>query len=247
MSISSLIPDTVQTLPRADTGLLHGIVVSSPDEQARIRITLPVFDPEQEFGPIPFMPRAIGAPQPGDLCLVAFNEQGDPWVVAFEAPDAADRLERAILRLNDLAPPNGPVAMGGQKLTGLAAATAAGDGVRKSQLDAAAATAAAATAVAQSAAAAAAAAAADAAAAQATADSAVSDLGGKQDISEKGQPDGYASLDATGKVPASELPVIGTGGGVPVFVQDTDPALTDPYVWFEVDSGGDLVSIWVNA
>lgn len=244
MSISSLIPDTVQPLPRGDTGLLHGIVVSAPDEQSRIRITLPVFDPEQEFGPIPFMPRAIGAPQPGDLCLVAFNEQGDPWVVAFEAPDAAERLERAILRLNDLDAPDGPVAMGAQKLTGLAAATDAADGVRKSQLDAAAATAAAATAVAQ---AAADAAAADAAAAQATADSAVGGLAGKEDVANKDQPGGYASLDGTGKVPASELPAIGTGGGVPVFVQDTDPALTDPYVWFEVDGAGNLVTIWVNA
>lgn len=34
----------------------------------------------------------------------------------------------------------------------------------------------------------------------------VPDLAAKQSISEKGQPSGYAALDATGKVPSSQLP-----------------------------------------
>jgi hypothetical protein len=36
----------------------------------------------------------------------------------------------------------------------------------------------------------------------------VADLSGKQDVSEKGQPNGYASLGADGKVPLAELPQI---------------------------------------
>lgn len=34
----------------------------------------------------------------------------------------------------------------------------------------------------------------------------------KQDLSAKGQPNGYAGLDGTGKIPASELPTVIDGG-----------------------------------
>jgi hypothetical protein len=39
-------------------------------------------------------------------------------------------------------------------------------------------------------------------------------LSTKQDISEKSQPNGYASLDNDGKVPLAELPPLGGGGGM---------------------------------
>lgn len=31
-----------------------------------------------------------------------------------------------------------------------------------------------------------------------------------------------------------------------VFVQQTDPALSTPYVWYQTDAQGSLVTIWIN-
>ena len=41
----------------------------------------------------------------------------------------------------------------------------------------------------------------------------------------------------------------GGSGGAPqnVFIQQTDPALTDrPYAWFQTDAGGNIVTLWIN-
>jgi hypothetical protein len=51
-------------------------------------------------------------------------------------------------------------------------------------------------------------------------------LDAKQDESEKGQANGYASLDATGKVPASQLPT--SGGGASDLDDLTDVAISTP-------------------
>lgn len=32
-----------------------------------------------------------------------------------------------------------------------------------------------------------------------------------------------------------------------VFIQQTDPALATPYIWYQVDGTGALVTIWVSA
>ena len=31
-----------------------------------------------------------------------------------------------------------------------------------------------------------------------------------------------------------------------VFIQQTDPGLTTPYIWYQTDATGSLVSIWIN-
>lgn len=31
-----------------------------------------------------------------------------------------------------------------------------------------------------------------------------------------------------------------------VFIQQTDPGLSRPYVWYQTDATGSLVSIWIN-
>lgn len=31
-----------------------------------------------------------------------------------------------------------------------------------------------------------------------------------------------------------------------IFIQQTDPALATPYIWYQTDATGSLVSIWIN-
>ena len=31
-----------------------------------------------------------------------------------------------------------------------------------------------------------------------------------------------------------------------VFIQQTDPGLNIPYIWYQIDATGSLVSIWIN-
>lgn len=35
----------------------------------------------------------------------------------------------------------------------------------------------------------------------------------------------------------------GNGAGVPVYVQQTDPAVASPYIWFKTDGDGNVVDI----
>lgn len=58
-------------------------IVAAPDTDDRVLVTVPVFDDRQTLGPFPYMPRAAAAPQPGDTCLVVFDDQGDGWITAF--------------------------------------------------------------------------------------------------------------------------------------------------------------------
>lgn len=38
----------------------------------------------------------------------------------------------------------------------------------------------------------------------------------------------------------------GVAGDRNVFIQETDPALAVPYVWFQTDGSGNLVTLWIN-
>lgn len=46
---------------------------------------------------------------------------------------------------------------------------------------------------------------------------------------------------------SDRLPAHAPAGTSNVYVQTTDPAATTPYVWFQVDGSGALVSLWVAA
>ena len=60
----------------------------------------------------------------------------------------------------------------------------------------------------------------------------------KQDLSAKGQPNGYASLDATGVVPADQLPAVVSGAVGELLMQD---GVTAPPVPLETESRDDWV------
>lgn len=81
------------------------------------------------------------------------------------------------------------------------------------------------------------------AAVKADADATTAALAGKLDASEKGQPDGVAELDATGKVPAAQLPDTAGGGSLTVVDGGTDltTARPDaPVVYWQFDAGVDV-------
>jgi hypothetical protein len=64
-------------------------------------------------------------------------------------------------------------------------------------------------------------------------------LAAKQATSEKGQPNGYASLDGTGKVPSAQLPSAQSGSGADLYIQQSRPAEgTRPWEWAEIDGSG---------
>jgi hypothetical protein len=66
--------------------LLEGYVASDPVD-GLVDVTIPAFDDdEQEFSECVYMPRGALEPTAGVRCLVAFDEQGGAWVVAWQ-PD----------------------------------------------------------------------------------------------------------------------------------------------------------------
>lgn len=64
---------------------LQATVQAAPDADDLVLVIAPSFDAKQTLGPFPYMPRASDAPQPGDTCLVAFDDKGDGWIVAFHS------------------------------------------------------------------------------------------------------------------------------------------------------------------
>lgn len=61
--------------------IARGVISRAPttvDEPAYVVIES--FDEEHEYGPCPWQPRAHGFPQVGDVCVVIFDERGDPWI-----------------------------------------------------------------------------------------------------------------------------------------------------------------------
>jgi hypothetical protein len=66
----------------ADT-LAQGTIARAPAD-ARVDVTLADFDSEQTFTGCRYTPRGTTEPAPGDTCIVAFDDQGDAWVLAFD-------------------------------------------------------------------------------------------------------------------------------------------------------------------
>jgi hypothetical protein len=62
-----------------------GIINSNPPDFAtRVTVIIPGLDPGLELGPCLWMPRdAVSLPAKGDECLVIFDNEREPWVVAW--------------------------------------------------------------------------------------------------------------------------------------------------------------------
>jgi hypothetical protein len=58
--------------------------IARPPAGGRVAVTLEQFDAEQLFTGCRYMPRGADDPAPGDTCLVAFDDHGDAWVIAFD-------------------------------------------------------------------------------------------------------------------------------------------------------------------
>jgi hypothetical protein len=64
--------------------LFRGIVASDPDEDELVDVVIPSFDAKQRFTDCVYMPRGEEAPSSGATCLVAFDDIGAAWVVAWQ-------------------------------------------------------------------------------------------------------------------------------------------------------------------
>lgn len=66
-------------------GLWEGVIASNPgDVGDLIEFTIPAVDADLKFGPCRWMSRdATSLPVKGDTCLVAFDNNAAPWVVAW--------------------------------------------------------------------------------------------------------------------------------------------------------------------
>lgn len=64
---------------------VKGTIASEPATAAeRVYVTVEAFDGgENRHGPCAWTPRGALLPEAGDEALVVFDEQGDPWVVAW--------------------------------------------------------------------------------------------------------------------------------------------------------------------
>lgn len=68
--------------------LARGIVVATANDEGLIDVVIPAFDDQQKFNDIPFMPRGDAEPGLGAQCLVAFDDQHAPWVIAWYGANA---------------------------------------------------------------------------------------------------------------------------------------------------------------
>lgn len=60
------------------------IATDAVDFTTLIQFILPDFDDEQRWGPCRWMPRdSVSLPQRGDKCLVVFDNQMNPWILAW--------------------------------------------------------------------------------------------------------------------------------------------------------------------
>jgi hypothetical protein len=74
------------------TTLVQGRISAAPDATDRVMVTVDSFDSEQQLGPCIYTPRppvppatALVRPAVDDACLLAMVDDGDSWVVAFDA------------------------------------------------------------------------------------------------------------------------------------------------------------------
>lgn len=63
--------------------LAAGEIASTPTA-GRVDVTLTGFDQAQPFNDCAYMPRGATEPSVGDRCLVAFDDKGAAWVIAWE-------------------------------------------------------------------------------------------------------------------------------------------------------------------
>ena len=60
------------------------IAQSAADLTDLVPVILPDFDPNQQWGPCRWQSRdAVSLPARGDACLVIFDNQRNPWIVAW--------------------------------------------------------------------------------------------------------------------------------------------------------------------
>lgn len=64
--------------------LARGYIAAAP-VGGEVDVVLVGFDEEQRFHDLPYMPRGSSQPTVGAQCLVAFDDQGGGWVIAWEA------------------------------------------------------------------------------------------------------------------------------------------------------------------
>lgn len=67
-----------------DGALLEGAVASSPDADGRVYVIVPTLGDTRRHGPCPVMPKGGSMPPEGARCLVADDEHGGLWVVAWD-------------------------------------------------------------------------------------------------------------------------------------------------------------------
>lgn len=87
MSIESLLPgqpgkaDPIAKAAPLWQGVIAETAALATDE---LRVLIPGADNQQHsHGPAPFMPRGELLPTEGDRCLVAFDDDGDLWILAW--------------------------------------------------------------------------------------------------------------------------------------------------------------------
>lgn len=81
-SPDAFIPDDPEL---ATSNVVSAVIETAPvglgDE---LRVTLPSFDPLQAFEISFWMPRGTDIPSVGDQGLVAFDENGEPWLIGWQ-------------------------------------------------------------------------------------------------------------------------------------------------------------------
>lgn len=71
--------------PDEPAGLWAGTILDTASVATdEVRVTLPGADGARHaHGPCPFVPRGAVLPSEGDRCLVAIDDEGDPWIVCW--------------------------------------------------------------------------------------------------------------------------------------------------------------------
>lgn len=73
----------------SSTPLWAGIIEEdAASESDQLEVTIPAFDPDQTWGPCPWMPRGATLPSKGDACVVGMAESDEPgtpdiWIIAW--------------------------------------------------------------------------------------------------------------------------------------------------------------------
>jgi hypothetical protein len=94
VGLDELAPTPTLPVPGESSRLWEGTILddaAAPNDL--VRVALPGADGERHAqGPCPFMPRGMALPQQGDRCLLALDDDGSPWIVAWENAQADPTL-----------------------------------------------------------------------------------------------------------------------------------------------------------